>query len=120
MDELLKKSKDIDKEWYSVDPIEERKKSDVEQLVSLWNQNKKILGVKDSEVEARVKILFDILGKIDRRRADYMNDISMFKKQLDKTFATTTTEVVKRKELEDLIIKRDRKPKLCLNFFTIS
>jgi hypothetical protein len=49
-----------------------------------------------------------------------MNDISMFKKQLDKTFATTTTEVIKRKELEDLIIKRDRKPKLCLNFFTIS
>jgi hypothetical protein len=38
-----------------------------------------------------------------------MNDISMFKKQLDKTFAITTTELLKRKELESLIIKRDRK-----------
>jgi hypothetical protein len=37
-----------------------------------------------------------------------MNDIGMFKKQLDKTFAITTTEMMKRKELEDLIIKRDR------------
>lgn len=64
--------------------------------------------MKDSQVEARVKVLFDILENVDKRRADYMNDIGMFKKQLDKTFAITTTEMMKRKELESLIIKRDR------------
>jgi len=65
--------------------------------------------VKDSEVEARVKILFDVLANIDRRRSDYMRDIDMFKKQLDKTFAITSTELIKRKNLEEIIISRDRK-----------
>lgn len=68
-----------------------------------------MLGVKDSEVESRVKVLFDVLANIDRRRADYMSDIDMFKKQLDKTFAITSTELIKRKNLEEIIIQRDCK-----------
>ena len=81
----------------------------MEHLVDLWNENKRVLGVKDSEVESRVKVLFDVLANIDRRRADYMSDIDMFKKQLDKTFAITSPELIKRKNLEEIIIQRDRK-----------
>lgn len=50
-----------------------------------------------------------MLANIDRRRADYMSDIDMFKKQLDKTFAITSTELIKRKNLEEIIIQRDCK-----------
>ena len=109
LDELLKRSKELDREMKGLDPIQGTKKTDIEELVKLWNDNKRILGVQDSQVEARVRVLFSILDNIDKRRAQYMNDINMFKKQLDKTFAITTTEMMKRKELEDLIIKRDRK-----------
>ena len=112
LDELLKRSKELDREFKGLDPVEDRKKSDIEHLVTMWNENKRTLGVKDSEAESRVKVLFDMLENIERKRAEYLNDIAMFKKQLDKTYPTTTTELVKKKALEDLIIKRDRNPSL--------
>lgn len=35
LDELLKRSKELDREFKDLDPVEERKKSDVEHLVDL-------------------------------------------------------------------------------------
>ena len=50
-----------------------------------------------------------MLEQITERKTTYMNDIEMFKKHLDKTFALTTKDVVRRKALEDILIQRDSK-----------
>jgi hypothetical protein len=42
---LLKRSKELDREIAGLDPVEEKKKTDIEQLVKLWNENKRINGV---------------------------------------------------------------------------
>lgn len=48
LDELLKRSKELDREMEGLDPVEGTKKTDIEELVKLWNDNKRILGIQDS------------------------------------------------------------------------
>lgn len=46
--------KDLDKELDEFGDEEKKTTSDIEKLVKLWKENKKVNGVKDSEVESRI------------------------------------------------------------------
>lgn len=101
--------------WEDIEEMEgrmgkERKEKgmeEVEKLVNRWKEQKEVLGVKDSDVEGRSQVLFGVLDTESNRRRQYINDMELFKKKLEDTKAVSTSNVVRRKEIEDIIIQRD-------------
>lgn len=56
IDEVIRRSKELDRDMQGLEEPEKRSMSEVEKLVELWKENKRIIGVQDSEVEARVQV----------------------------------------------------------------
>lgn len=61
LDELLKKSKELDRDIEGLEEPENRSMTEVEKLVELWRENKRIIGVQDSEVEARIRVIIGLI-----------------------------------------------------------
>lgn len=97
----------LDQEIKRVDEGRVKTDSEVERLVGKWQAQKKVLGVKDSDVESRAQVLFGMLDTDSIRRRQYMNDMEMFKKKYDDTKATTSSNVMRIKQIEDVIVQRD-------------
>ena len=66
-----------------------------------------VLGVKDSDVEQRAQTLFAMIDVDNHRRRKYIGDMEMFNKRLDDTKAVSTSNVVRIREIEDVIVQRD-------------
>lgn len=105
----LEKGRRLDQELTEVDQKPQKTPMEVERLVSKWQDQKKVLGVKDSDVESRAQILFAMLDTDNVRRRQYLNDMEMFKKKFDDTKATTSSNVMRIKQIEDIIVQRDRR-----------
>lgn len=57
LEELIKKSRELDRDIEGLEEPEERPLTEIENLVKNWRENKRIIGVKDSEVESRVLVI---------------------------------------------------------------
>ena len=97
----------MDEQIREVDEKPKKTTSEIERLVSKWQDQKKVLGVKDSDVEGRAQTLFGMLDVDSMRRRQYLNDMEMFKQKYDTTKATTSSNVMRIKQIEDIIVQRD-------------
>jgi len=107
IDQIKKKIRDLDLQLLEEEEEDQKSMKDVEKLVQLWKDNKRVIGVRDSEVETRLAPLFYELDNSNKRRNTYMADIQMIKKKLDVTYALTTEDMVRRKALEEILLQRD-------------
>ncbi len=111
---LMKRNKELDKEYDEVGKKKDRTYDEIEKLVNEWKEQKRVLGVGDSDVESRVQIMFAMLDNDSMRRRQYISDMEMFKKRYNDTKAVTTSNIVRIKEIEDIIVQRD-----CKEFFNL-
>ena len=107
--EVYARGKELDEELEGVGREGRKKKGDdqIEILVRKWKENKKVLGIKDSSIEQRIQQLLNLLEGAGHRRNVYINDMNMFKQKLDDTKAVSSGNIVRIKEIEDIIIQRD-------------
>jgi len=101
------RAEELNREYESIGAAKERPLKEIEERVRLWRDQKQILGVKDSDVEQRAQTLFAMIDVDNHRRRKYIGDMEMFKKRLDDTKAVSTSNVVRIREIEDVIVQRD-------------
>ena len=107
LEKTRQQSRDIDDEFDRLDHKDKEDFSQVNKLLRKWQSNKEVLGVKDSDIEARSQRLFGLLDNDSNRRKLYISDMEMFKKKHDDTKAITSTNVARIREIEDIIVQRD-------------
>lgn len=103
----FQKSDELDRQLEEVGKKKENTTQEIEARIEAWKAQKKVLGVKDSDAEVRIQSLFAMLDTNHIRRRQYINDMEMFKKRLDDTKAVSTSNVVRIREIEDIIVQRD-------------
>lgn len=112
----LQMAKKLDEEYEKLDQKDKDDYTEVNKLLRKWNRDKEVLGVKDSDVESRSQRLFALLDNDSNRRRLYKSDMEMFKKKYDDTKATTSSNVARIKEIEDIIIQRDSRDTFTQHF----
>lgn len=80
---------------------------EIDQLLSKWKGQKSLLGIRTSDVELRIEQLLDILKNERERRDRYQSDMELFRGKLDGVRVATTKDVVRKRAMEDVVIKRD-------------
>lgn len=102
LDELLQKNE--------TDDIEQKEKRDLEEidkLIGKWKSQKSVQGIRSSNIEQRIEQLINLQDNERERRDRYLSDMDMFRGKLNDLKVATTKDVVRKRALEDVVIKRD-------------
>jgi hypothetical protein len=102
LDEMLSKGdRDLEKKK-EYDNLEE-----IDRHIAKWKSQKSVLGIRSSDIEVRIEQLLALLDKERDRRDRYLEDMDMFRTKLEEVKVATTKDIVKKRALEDVVIKRD-------------
>ena len=80
---------------------------EIDLLIKRWKTQKSVLGIRSSEIETRIEQLLEVIAREKERRDRYLSDMELFRSKLEEVKVATTKDLVRKKALEDVVIKRD-------------